>query len=393
MSATALSDNAPGRAGVIAMLVCGMFPMLGLFAIGISLPQLANAFASHPDAVLMAQLIGGASGFSFAIMSPIIGILIERFGYRNVYVIALIGFAILGSLPALMNSLPLILATRLLFGIAVAGTITAGMTGLGKLPPEVRPHMFGRNALMSSVGAFFTFPLVGMLATISWRAPFLLHLAGLLFVPLALTLPRNTPASIVSSHGGPKGRVRLGIPAIIIALAGFVGLTMYVGPMFSPFYLRTIGVVDPRLAAVPLSCMSIASLVTTFNYARLHRRFGTNMLFGIILGLIGVGLTGAGLSPNLPTFAASMATVSCGLAMFTPNLGSYISAKSSTASRDLGWAMGAMFSVQLLFPLIAHAIADKTGSAGVFFMFGGLALSFALSFTMYGFRRRHRPES
>lgn len=63
----------PGPVGVWALLISSLLPMLGLFALGPALPRVAAAFSADPNAEVLAQLIGGASGVSFALSSPIIG--------------------------------------------------------------------------------------------------------------------------------------------------------------------------------------------------------------------------------------------------------------------------------------------------------------------------------
>lgn len=363
----------PGAVGLWALLVCALVPMVGLFAMGPALPMVAAAFPNNPDAELLTQLIGGASGIAFALSSPVIGMLIGRYGYKQVYILSLIGFAILGTLPVLLDSLPLILATRVVLGVSIAGAMTAGLAGLGTLPANVRPRMYGRNAMLSSVGAILVFPAVGALVEHGWRLPFFIHALALLIVPMAMTLPA-APANAKPGHAAQSTGRGLGVAPILLVLAGFIGLTMYVGPMFAPFYLHTIGVTDPRLAALPLSAMSVASLLVTSNYGRLHARMGAHSLFALTLLLTGGGLLVAGLASSLPLFIAAMFSVACGLAIFTPNLSSHIAATSTNTARGIGWAMSAMFAVQVVFPFIARFISQAIGSSGVFLTFGACAL-------------------
>lgn len=141
--------------------------------------------------------------------------------------------------------------------------------------PRVAAKMAGRNAVVSSIDALISFPLVGQLAQIDWRAPFFLHLLGLIVVPMARKLPawRLEPHIVAQRQRTPERG--LGAPVAIVAMAAFVGLAMYVGPMFSPFYLATIGITDPRLAALPLSAMSVGSFLMTTSYGRIHARLGT----------------------------------------------------------------------------------------------------------------------
>lgn len=361
--------------------------MLGLFALGPALPRVAAAFSADPNAEVLAQLIGGASGVSFALSSPIIGGMIGRWGYKPVYLVSLVGFAAFGTLPFVLGSLPMILVTRLILGVCVAGAMTAGLAGIGTLDPDQRPRMYGRNAMISSLGAMVIFPAVGALSTIGWRLPFLIHLVALAVVPMAMTLP-NGPAPASRTHA--VSRRGLGVAPILLVLAGFMGLVMYVGPMFAPFYLRTIGIADPRLAALPLSGMSLASLIMTGNFGRLFARFGARSLFAAILVLTGLGLLAAGLAPNLPTFMAGMFVVSCGIAMFAPNISAHIAATSTNMAGGIGWAMSAMFAVQVAFPFLARAISQAIGPASVFHIFGGCALVAGLGVLAVA-RRTLRP--
>ncbi len=168
--------------------------------------------------------------------------------------------------------------------------------------------------------------------------------------------------------------------------AAFIGLVMYVGPVFAPFYVSENGVTDPRLAALPMSAMSIGALIMASNYGRLHGRFGTTPLFFLTMALAGIGLVGAGLAGSLPVFIAAMFTVACGLALFTPNLGTYITSTSQRPARGIGWAMSAIFAVQILFPFIAQAIEAALGPAAVFLLLGGMALGASGAFAIKGLR-------
>ncbi len=120
--------------------------------------------------------------------------------------------------------------------------------------------------------------------------------------------------------------------------------------------------------------MSVASLIMTSNYGRLHARMGAQSLFALTLLLTGGGLLVAGIASSLPLFIAAMFSVACGLAIFTPNLSSHIAATSTNTARGLGLAMSAMFAVQVAFPFIARFISQAIGSAGVFLSFGACAL-------------------
>src|SRR3546814_9097378 len=78
----------------------------------------------------------------------------------------------------ILDNLYLILATRLLLGVTVAGALIAALTGIGTLPPRQRAQMFGFQSVAGAMLAIGCFPLVGAFAAIGWRWPFALHLVG-----------------------------------------------------------------------------------------------------------------------------------------------------------------------------------------------------------------------
>src|SRR3546814_14007323 len=108
-------------AGRAALLMVAALPVLALYGFGIALPPLARAFADNPNAVLLSQLVGGVVGFALALSSPIVGWLIDRFSYRTVLLFSCAAFALAGSVGGILDNLYLILATRLLLGVPLAG--------------------------------------------------------------------------------------------------------------------------------------------------------------------------------------------------------------------------------------------------------------------------------
>jgi len=392
LEGTGAADTAPlpRRAGLISLVLCGFSPLIGLFAIGVDLPRIAGAFADSPNATLIAQLAIGVTGLSFAVSAPLIGGLIERYGYARVYQVSLAAFAIIGVLPMMLNDLLAILLSRCVMGVAVAGSTTAGMSGIGALPAGLRARMFGRNAIVGSIGSLIIFPVTGALAAWGWRMAFLIHLLALVALPLSLTLPRVPVAPRdAPAANAAAGRGRSGASPGLIATSAFVGLVMFVGPMLAPFYLASIGVTDPKLVALPLSIMSMGSLLMTTNYGRLHARFGTTAIFAATLFLVGCGLIGAGSSLTLPLFAASMFLSACGTAMFVPNLGAAISAAATgSPGRGIGFAMSAMFIMQAVLPFLAEGLRALLGPRGIFVGLGAAAILLAIGFVLAARGRR-----
>ena len=172
-----------------ALLACGMFMPVGLFAPSLVLPQLGRSFAGVAHAEMLTELVGALASFAFAVASPAAGAVIARLGCRRVIATALILFAVGGALPALLNNIWLILVARVGVGIALAAVFTGALVGLGSFPGEQRNRMFGWFSVVGGVTAIFLFPVVAAIGQYGWRPAFLVNLSALLVIPLVLQLP------------------------------------------------------------------------------------------------------------------------------------------------------------------------------------------------------------
>src|SRR5271156_3561746 len=190
-----VSDETPGPhisfAGRAALLVTAMCPVLALYGFGVALPPIAAAFSQNAHAVLLSQIIGGIVALAFAASSPPVGWAIDRFGYRTVLLVSMLAFSVIGALGGIMDNLYAILATRVLLGVTVAGTLVAALAGIGTLNTRLRLRMYGFQNFVGGLIAIGIYPLVGWATSFGWRWPFAIHLSGLLIVPLILALPRG----------------------------------------------------------------------------------------------------------------------------------------------------------------------------------------------------------
>ncbi|MGA2952583.1 MAG: MFS transporter, partial [Caulobacteraceae bacterium] len=244
-------DHAPARlrpAAAAALLGSNVLVFLGIFALAPDLPAVKAHFAAMPNAGLLTQLVGAMAGLTFALGSLAVGRLINRFGYRAVYTVSLLAFAIAGPAAAVMPDLYLVILTRMVVGLASAGIVNAALVAIGRLLPEAaQARMLGLQTLIGSVVAIVGFPLVGQLAGIDWRLAFLVHLVALLFVPLVLTLP---VVGEVGASGAPLPSAR-SVGRLILATAVFSGMVIFIATIFGPLFLASMGVSNPSLLSIP----------------------------------------------------------------------------------------------------------------------------------------------
>ncbi|MBL0390898.1 MFS transporter [Ramlibacter monticola] len=223
----------------------------------------------------LAQTSWIAAGYLLAstVMAPLYGRLGDRFGRRNVMLVALVMFA-LGSLAcALAPSLRLLVAARVLQGLGGGGLMVLSQALIGELvPPWDRPRYQGYFAVIfttSSVGG----PLIGGFVVHhgDWRWLFLanLPLAALAFWRMSL-LPRPHPSAQRHAPYDPLGFV-------LFALCAASALVWFgqVGHGFA-------------LVSLPSALIAAAALGTGVALALQQRRHANAFLPLDILRLPGV---------------------------------------------------------------------------------------------------------
>ena len=142
------------------------------------------------------------------IMAPLYGRMGDRFGRRNVLLVAL-GMFVLGSLAcALASSMPLLITSRVLQGLGGGGLMVLCQALIGELvTPAERPRYQGYFAAvftLSSVGG----PVIGGLVVNhgDWRWLFLVNLPlGLIAAWRVATLPPPAPSSTRDKPYDPAG--------------------------------------------------------------------------------------------------------------------------------------------------------------------------------------------
>jgi MFS family permease len=357
---------------------------LGLFSLAPALPAVRGAFAGAANVDLLTQLVGAMSGFTFALGSFGMGPLITRFGYRRVYIISLLAFALAGAGGAALHDLYSINVTRAIVGIACAGVVNAALVAIGELvPPAAQSRLLGVQALIGGISAIVLFPIIGRLGGIDWRLAFAVHLVALLFIPLVLALPAAPPFQRAGA-AQPRGR---SVKPIILLTAAFAGMAVFIASVFGPLFLTTLGVTDSDLLSIPPTAAATGSVVGSALYVFLRPRLGLNGTFAFSLAAMAAGLATSGLSGSVWPLAAGAAATALGGGAFAPNLNAAaIEASPENPGPALGVVNGVMYGAMILFPIVMNALTAVVGGpGGVLLVYAAGAAAFAL---VYLLRRR-----
>lgn len=356
-----------------------LMAVMGVSSITPVFPAVVQEFGIPPEAVGLLITVFALPGI---ILTPILGILADRLGRKQVLVPALILFALAGSACSLARDFQLLLILRFLQGVGGAslGSLTATLIG-DLYEDERRAEAMGYKASVLSMGSALYPSLGGGLAVLGWYVPFALPILGLAVAAVVLFRLEVTPIRtdtgfltyLGDALGGMKDRKVVGL--YLATLLSF--MVLYGAYMtFIPLHLAA------RFGSTALSIgpiMTVGSLATAVTASRLgvlNRSFPPERLLPFAFALFGisfliipwlpghwwmalaVGIFGVGQALNYPVVLTLLAGVAPGQhrAIFMSTNGMVI---------RIGQALG---------PVIMAVVFAAGGINAVFFTAAGISL-------------------
>jgi MFS transporter, ACDE family, multidrug resistance protein len=354
-----------------------------------SLPEILVGVGARPE---LAGLLIAAATLPGIVLAPVIGVLADRYGRREVLVPCLALFGLAGGLAALSPNLAVLVGLRLLQGAGSAGLINLAVVLIGDHwdGPE-RIRVLGRNSAVLT-GCLAVLPVAGGALTDvgGWRAPFGVYLIGLATAWLvARRLPRSTPRD-VEVRDLVRGTVPLlRTPAVAGTLGlGFVTFALIFGLLLTvlPLHLAATFGVGPSLRGVLLGVPAIANTVVALSVGR-FQRFGQRQQLGAASLLFAVGMGIVAVAPSLPLVVAGVVCLGAGEGLMLPNL--QAAAAGAASSEQRGTIVALFVSAarlgQTLGPVGAGASLGVVGSQGTFA--AGAAISALLLLPLLARRR------
>ncbi|MEE6259022.1 MFS transporter [Plantactinospora sonchi] len=318
-----------------------------------------------------AGLLLTVHGLTLALVGPLVGWSMDRWGVRGPLAAGLVLYGVAGGAGLLGGPYPVLLAGRLVFGVGAAAVFTGTTLGLlDRYQGATRDRVMGwRSAAMSLGGVLW--PLAGgALGEISWRAPFAVYLLG---VPLGLAtlrvLPRR-PADAGRADRPPAGPAT--VPPRLLAVYGLQAVAtmlLYGVLVFLPPRLAELGVNGSLRVAGFTATLSLAMTLTGLGYARARARVGDNrlLLLAFASWTIALAVVGGGDLPVLLLAASALFGVGMGLAV--PALTVLVAEYAPDGRRGRATALlaTATFASQAATPVLLGPVQTGTSLSGVFF--------------------------
>ena len=357
-----------GAAQGIALMAILAMPTLALAALVPSLPQLFQQFSSVPNFQLLVPMIITVPSLCVALFSGVMGAIADRWGRRKLLLAALFAFALLGLAPLMFDSLLLIVASRVVVGLAEAAILTVGNALMGDyFEGEQRTKWLGyQNMFAPFIGSAILLS-GGFLAGLHWRYPFLLYLSGFAVLVLVWlvcwepgkqTTQAAQPAAETASFPWRVSLLVCGV-TVLFSLVFFVQAVQH-GRIFGD-----MGVASPERISVLATVASLGTVLGGYLFKRFSSLTVQQWMMAI-LALYGVSYIGIALAPNLTIGLPLDVLGQVGGGLMVPVLVTWALQHYGFEHRGRGMGLwgGAFFLGQFLSPPLLTLI----GSAGLSFL-------------------------
>jgi len=370
----------------IAILLGSTLSVMSGAAITPALPKMSAYFSSIENAEFLVKMMLAIPPLFIAIFSPIAGMLFDKFGRTKILSFSILLFVISGSAGFYLDDLVLILASRAVMGIAVAGTMTGFIAIIGDFfKGDGLNRFMGIQASVMSFSGVVYLLAGGKLADISWNYAFIIFLIPILLLPFLLIYTKDNVQSRESLK--INSTVAFNQKAIMVYALAFVGMAVYLMvPTQLPFLINQIETVSSSKVGIFISAWIFSSAVASFFFKKLKSNMGFSRVFSLSLIIWALGYFVIFFSNNLSLIMAGLCIAGIGNGLFFPNLKVLLLTLSDENSRGImsGLLTTGLYLGQFFSPIIMEPIIR---AFDIFFIFMSVGI-FLILFSVYFWIRK-----
>ena len=350
------------------LLACASLTVMAGATIAPGLPGLLEHFADHPDADFLTRFILTVPGLAIAITAPIAGALADKLGRRVLLQVGVALYIVAGSAGLWIDDLTLLLASRLLLGVAVGMVMVCSMALLTDhfQGPE-RDRAMGIQSSAMAAGGIVFISLGSVLADLSWRAPFAVYLLPIVLFPLIYIYVSKPPPS-EQDLGEMNERFPVRHAALLYALGFITMLIFYFIPTQLPFLAIELGADSLKYGGFAVVLSQVFASVASMRYQWLRSKLSNHAILLLSFSSISIGFLLLSQASSLTGMFVSMPFIGIGLGFNFPNLTIWMMSKvpATMRGRAAGGLSTAIFLGQFLSPLFSQPLAKYMGLGGSF---------------------------
>lgn len=380
------TENMPARldwTDKTVMLTGGIAVALALTALTPVLPRIETDLATDATGRMLVKMLVTIIGATMVIGAPLAGFLADRIGIRKVLLAASIAYAIGGTAGLYMSDLYLLIASRLVVGLAAGAIAATSMTLINtRLDSTGRAKWMGAHVATATLSGLALYPLAGLLGEFGWRWPFALYALGLVFTVLALFLVSETAKPTAAIFESSNESLLSWLPVRFAVLAVIIGSITYLPVVYMPFVLRDAGVSSPLLISLVGLADAILTALMAMNFARSRRYLSSSGRFIFSFLCTGAGLFVVAAWPSVIGVVIGMMVFGLGLGWVVPNLMTTAAAfvTQHQQGRTVGVIKGAHYLAAPLCVLAIEPVTRAFGPTSAFLMAAALSGALVLIF-------------
>ncbi|MFP4438437.1 MAG: MFS transporter [Chloroflexaceae bacterium] len=404
------------------LLATSMLTVMAGATIAPALPTMQAVFADVDNVAFWVRLVLTLPALFIVIGAPITGYIVDTLGRKRLLVVAAVVYGLAGGSGLFADSLTTLLIGRAFLGLAVAGVMTSVTTLIADYYIGNRRAQFlGLQAAFMGFGGTLFLSLGGLLADVSWRAPFLIYLVSFLVLPFIITrlyepqcdLPEDPipeplydPGDCVAEarryaqeqparHAAPPERAPLRLMAVIYPTVVMMHIIFYLVPVQLPFYLQTLTSATATQSGLIVGEMALFFALAAALFGWFDARFHRITVIILAFALTGIGYQLVSLAEGWPLIMLGLPIGGFGIGLLMPNLNVWLANQTPAAlrGRALGGFTTAVFLGQFLSPIVSQPLIDGVGIATTYGLVGELLLLLSLLVFIMRFRQGRRREA
>ncbi|WP_373557064.1 MFS transporter [Halomonas sp. ALS9] len=351
-----------------------------------ALPGISRHFPDQPQVLI--QLILTIPALMITLFSPLMGYLADRFGRKKLLLTMLFIYGFAGVSGFFIDRVDLLLSSRALMGIAVAGILSISTTLVGDyFDSAERARFLGLQSSCMALGGVIFINLGGILSDWSWRGPFLLYLTGVLLLPYAWAMlkePRIQSTTNTGVTDAPVkvdvGRTALGYFIAMISMAMF-----YMFPAQLPFLLSQQGQISGMAIGIALSMSALTASIVAFGYGYYKPFLSVMTIYVLGFLLSAAGFLIVGFTNSYAMAIVGAAISGFGLGAFMPNTTTWLMriTPQRVRGRVFGGFTSTFFFGQFISPVVvASAMIWLDSLRSVFIAMALICCLFAITLTI-----------
>ncbi len=353
----------------VLLLSSGMTVMAGA-VISPALPEISRHFSGNGDSVLT-KLILTMPALTIAVCAPLAGHISDLFGRRKLLLFSLFLYGVSGFSGFFLDDLLLLLFSRAILGISVGGIMSAATALIGDFfSGDERAEFIGLQSGFMYIGGVVLVLFGGLLAEVSWKAPFLAYLTAFAVLTMAM-VGLSEPKTSMKNTGKTyqeTSRVSYLAMSLIYLLVFLLMIFYYMVLVQVPFILQDRFGAGSAMTGLAISASALAGALSSLSYPLIRRRLSYRIIYVLGFGFVAAGYVIVGYAGSFLYILVGLGFAGFGNGMLMPNGSFWLMevAPEHMRGKAVGGFTGMIFLGQFLSPVVMAPVVYAYTLNGAF---------------------------